>query len=242
MLKLPFQMEFIINLTYRCNFACNMCTQYGGVFKNNSLNEMTAKEWDQFFESIKDINPKPQITLMGGEPLLYEEFDKVLEFASKKKFQVHIVTNGYYLEEHLEVIAKCGASISLSIDGLGDIHNNIRNSKTSFEKIERALKKIKEINVGKKRIKLCINSVILPDNIDGMLDFIVYMQQYKPDVVGFQHMQFSSDKLDCENNKKWQELIGEPYTTTLKSKKEYSFDREYVEKLNEIIMRIRRKY
>ena len=104
MLKLPFQMEFVVNLTHRCNMTCNMCTQYGATFKNNTLNEMTFEEWDTFFDSIKSVSPKPQVTLMGGEPLLHKDFDRILMSATEKKLKVHIVTNGYLLKEHLDIL------------------------------------------------------------------------------------------------------------------------------------------
>ena len=242
MLKLPFQMEFIVNLTHRCNMTCNMCTQYGATFKNNTLQEMTYEEWDNFFESIKTIRPRPQITLMGGEPLLHKDFDRILMSAADKKFKVHIVTNGFYLKEHLETIAKAKASLSLSIDGISETHNKIRNTKGSFAKSEECLKLIQEINKSKKIIRTCINFVMLPENIDEILDFVKYMRKYRPSFIGFQHLQFSSDKLDKENNKEWVRCFNKKYTTKLKPKVVYKFNEDYVEKLYSIIEKLRKTY
>lgn len=79
--KLPFEMEFILCLTYRCNLCCSMCTQYGEGFKNDAPVEMPVKEWLSFFNSIADVEPKPKLLLMGGEPLLYPDFDVLLRAA-----------------------------------------------------------------------------------------------------------------------------------------------------------------
>lgn len=242
MLKLPFQMEFIVNLTHRCNMRCNMCTQYGSTFKNNSLDEMTFEEWDKFFESIKFVSPKPQITLMGGEPLLHKDFDKILMSASEKGFKIYIVTNGFYLKEHLDAIAKAKANITISIDGLFDKHDSIRNTQGSFEKSIECLKLIQKINQPKRLIRTCINFVLLPENIDQIIEFVTYMRQFKPAFIGLQHLQFSSDKLDKENNIIWKKCLNKSYTTTLKPKVSYKFDEEYVDKLYSKLDYLRKKY
>ena len=242
MLKLPFQMEFVVNLTHRCNMTCNMCTQYGATFKNNTLDEMTFEEWDTFFDSIKSVSPKPQVTLMGGEPLLHKDFDKILMSATEKKLKVHIVTNGYLLKEHLDIIAKSKASLSISIDGLGETHDKIRNTKGSFERSVECLKLIQKINKPKRPIRTCINYVMLPENIHEILDFAEYMWQFEPAFIGFQHLQFSSDKLDAQNNKEWVKCLKQKYTTTLKPKVTYEFNECYVEELYSKIEQLRKKY
>ena len=242
MLELPFQMEFVVNLTHRCNMTCNMCTQYGATFKNNTLNEMTFEEWDNFFKSLKIVRPRPLVTLMGGEPLLHKDFDKILMSAVENKLKVHIVTNGFLLKEHLDTIAKSKANISISIDGLGETHDRIRNTKGSFEKSVECLKLIQKINKPKRQIRTCINFVMLPENIDEILEFAQTMWQYEPAFIGFQHLQFSSDKLDKENNKEWVKCFNQKYTTKLKPKVEYKFDEDYVQKLYSIIEQLRKKY
>ena len=60
-INLPFEMEFILNLTYRCNLRCKMCTQYGQNYKELACEELNIAEWLNFLNDIKTINPKPKI-------------------------------------------------------------------------------------------------------------------------------------------------------------------------------------
>ena len=79
-LNLPFVMEFVVYLTNRCNLRCEMCSQYGENFKELACPDLPLEEWKKFFDSISDVSPKPKIILMGGEPLLYKDVDKVIDY------------------------------------------------------------------------------------------------------------------------------------------------------------------
>ena len=86
-IELPFQMEFIINLTFRCNLRCKMCTQYGENYKEQAMGELEIEDWMNFLEEIKDVNPKPKLILMGGEPFLYKHFEQIFTTANLYKIQ-----------------------------------------------------------------------------------------------------------------------------------------------------------
>ena len=88
-IDLPFQMEFIINLTFRCNLRCKMCTQYGKNFKEQAMEELEISSWINFLNQIKDINPKPKLILMGGEPFLYKHFEELFKKANSYKIKTH---------------------------------------------------------------------------------------------------------------------------------------------------------
>ena len=123
--ELPFEMEFILCLTYRCNLCCSMCTQYGAGFKNCAPAEMSIEEWICILDSIADVEPKPKLLFMGGEPLLYPDFDVLLRSAQGYGFSVQIVTNGLLLDKYIRAFSdfKEKLTITLSIDGLGETHN-----------------------------------------------------------------------------------------------------------------------
>jgi len=96
------------------------------------------------------------IIFHGGEPLLFGA-DKMVEFAEeiKKKLisvgckvDFGIQTNGVLLkEEHLKLFQKHEISVSLSIDGPQEIHDQFRlnhQGKPSFDKVYKALLLLKQ--------------------------------------------------------------------------------------------------
>ena len=165
--ELPFEMEFILCLTYRCNLCCSMCTQYGAGFKNCAPAEMSIEEWICILDSIADVEPKPKLLFMGGEPLLYPDFDVLLRAARGYGFSVQIVTNGLLLDKYISAFSDFEErlTITLSIDGLGETHNRIRNMHGLFDKVINNMKCIQNFC---PYAKININSVILPDNVDAV--------------------------------------------------------------------------
>lgn len=135
--------EFIVYITFKCNFSCKMCTQ-NTVPK---LQEMSVEDWDKIFKEIETYYPNSTIIFLGGEPTTYKDFDKLLEKVSCHKLHKHIVSNGYNLLEYLPIIKKHHCGVTLSIDGINDTHDKIRNKKGAFKKAENMLKEMHKINI-----------------------------------------------------------------------------------------------
>lgn len=230
-IELPFEMEFILSLTYRCNLNCSMCTQYGDGFKQNAPEDMSIEQWQSFFETVSDVYPKPKMLLMGGEPLLYKDFDKLFEMTQRYGFSVQIVTNGVLLDKHIEQISKSDATITISLDGLGETHDSIRNKKGTFKKVIENINKIEEYQKKGSNIKLCINCVLLPDNIDELSEFLCFLQEKNIDIVTFQHLQFSSYELNKLSDEQWRHRLNKSYSGGLIPPKQYKINRNYAEKL-----------
>ena len=228
--ELPFEMEFILCLTYRCNLCCSMCTQYGAGFKNCAPAEMSIEEWICILDSIADVEPKPKLLFMGGEPLLYPDFDVLLRAARGYGFSVQIVTNGLLLDKYIRAFSDFEEklTITLSIDGLGETHDRIRNKRGLFDKVINNMKCIQNFC---PYAKININSVILPDNVDELPEFLEFMMENRINVVTLQHLQFSSEALNELTNKEWTERLGKSYGGGLIPREEYLIDENYVEKI-----------
>lgn len=239
-IALPFEMEFILCLTYRCNLNCSMCTQYGEGFKEKAPEEMTIEQWEMFFKSVCDVEPKPKMLLMGGEPLLYKDFSKLFDLTQKYGFNVQIVTNGVFLDKYLDQIAKTDTTITISIDGLEQTHDSVRNKQGTFKKAFENIEKIQALQKQGSKIKLNINCVILPENIDELPDFLDFIQKNNIKVLTFQHLQFSNDELNRLTDNQWHERLNQSYSGGLLPKKDYSIDKEYVEKLKLVFGRLKK--
>ena len=74
-----------------CNLRCSWCdTTYS--WKEESTNELLSAK--QIYDYIKE-NGSTNVTLTGGEPLLQNGINELLELLNKdKKLKIHIETNG----------------------------------------------------------------------------------------------------------------------------------------------------
>lgn len=135
------QLFFVPN--YSCNFACTYC--YQDDYKA-SKSEVTHEIIDSFFEYVRVefANRKKYITVFGGEPLMSSPKQKeiigyFIKKANEQELQLSFVTNGYGLEEYMEVL-KTGRvrEIQITLDGTESVHNSrrfLKNGSGTFTKI-----------------------------------------------------------------------------------------------------------
>ncbi len=135
------QLFFVPN--YSCNFACTYC--YQDEYANPR--EHTGREVvDAFFNyiGVEFAGRKKYITIFGGEPLLNsasqkEQIRYLLEKSNEAGLEVCVVTNGYSLEEYIDIL-KTGLirEIQVTLDGTAAVHNQRRFLKgggPTFDKI-----------------------------------------------------------------------------------------------------------
>ena len=235
-LNLPFLMEFVVYLTNRCNLRCEMCSQYGENFKEKACPDLPVYEWKKFFDTISDVNPKPKIILMGGEPFLYKDIDEVINYLNQNNFGIQIVTNGVLLDKHMDTISKCNnITITFSIDGLEKTHDKIRGISGTYAKAIDNIRKLSELKQKKQNILTYINSVLLPDNIDEVEEFLETIQKEDINQVVFQHLQFATENLNKISKEEWKKYLGKPYNGCFTTKKTYEINTEYTTKLKNLI-------
>lgn len=230
---IPQPKEFIMFLTYRCNFSCDMCTQYGGKFKKNGSNELSLDEWRNFIEDISII--KPEITLIGGEPLLYKGIDELLYILADNGCRTRLVTNGYFLKDHIKAIMETDTELIISIDGTFDIHDGIRHSGDSFERIIESLEYINILKEERPSFKFSTNSVLLPDNIEDIFNILDILIKFDTSRITLQHPQYSSPKINALTNDHWNKHFDTIYGTKLITKKHYSYNKSYLNKIRNLI-------
>lgn len=124
--------------TLLCNAKCKHCGSKAGE-NINSDKELTTQEIKDTFNSIaqKHCAEEILINVTGGEPLLRKDLFEVMTYANKLGFHWGMTTNGIQIND--QIIEKMKSSgmetISISIDGLKDTHNNFRGVPNSYEKI-----------------------------------------------------------------------------------------------------------
>lgn len=155
-------LRYILEITYRCNLRCPYC--YVG--EHSSSYEMSTSE---ILDIIKQIPSFGFITLVGGEPLIRQDFLEIFEAASRQTFgKTNLITNGSLLTEEISesLIKNKLILLSVSLDGYGENHDKNRQKEGLFEKVTGNL----EIFNSKRKNKplVDIKTVVLENNLDDL--------------------------------------------------------------------------
>jgi len=130
--------------TWRCNLKCRHC---GSDCKASStVPDMPFEDFLGAIQPLKKAYPKNSIlvAIMGGEPLLRKDLAECGKKLRDNGFHWGIVTNGYAYDEtmHSKLISAGMSSITVSLDGLEENHNCLRNNPKSFKRAVKALELI----------------------------------------------------------------------------------------------------
>lgn len=132
-------------LTDKCNLSCLHC---GSSCSGANSNYLDA---DLLISTLKKVSSdfpygSVMLCLTGGEPLLHPEFNRIVASAHKLGFPWGMTSNGTLIDriraEELKLLNM--GSISISIDGLEESHDWLRNHKGSFQKAINAVKVLHE--------------------------------------------------------------------------------------------------
>lgn len=155
-------LRYFFELTYRCNLQCPYC--YVGSDRNKE--ELSTQDW---FGIIDQIPFYSFVTLVGGEPLIRQDFIQILEKACKKTLgKVNVVSNGILInDEIIDAFIRTGMILlSVSLDGYGKNHDINRNKDGIFDKI---ISNLENLNSRKKRPMVDIKTIVLENNLEDLV-------------------------------------------------------------------------
>lgn len=153
----------LINITSKCNLACNYCL-LGGDYLSHSRLKQKNMSWDvarkavDFFLSRAKKNGCFRVDFFGGEPLLaFPMIKRVVKYLNDKLSQrnqelmIAITSNGTIMtEEIVDFLSENDALLQFSIDGSKEMHNRNRkfrkSGKGSFDSIIKNLQLISNRN------------------------------------------------------------------------------------------------
>lgn len=197
--------HYVIYITDKCNQRCPYCFEGNEGVLRKIDSSMNKNQVDNILDFIHGMNgsdmESPQITLFGGEPLLEENKDLV-EYTLRKLKEYDftnnvIVTNGITLNTYYEILSRYESIVSglvLTINGLGDLHDNIRGSK-SFDKIIANIKEILEKDI---KIDIQINILVSQDNICYLKNIIEYLRNIN--IYGHPRVSINVGRIQCRTN------------------------------------------
>ncbi len=104
---------------FRCNLACAGCgkIQYPPHILNRELS------FDQIMQAVDDC-PTPVISILGGEPLLHSDIERIITELIRRKKYIYFCTNAVLLGEHLHRFKPSKyLNWSIHLDGAQEQHD-----------------------------------------------------------------------------------------------------------------------
>lgn len=160
---------------YTCNFKCEHCSilKFQGKKNKRCFTIPDVRELSRQADEMGLAH----LVITGGEPLLFPDFDQLVEAIDPKKFYITSDTNGWLLDDkrakHLKSIGL--DKIQLSLDSLNaEEHDSFRHAKGSHERALRAIASSK--NAG---LNLIIATVVTKQRIRSQefIDFLEFAKK-----------------------------------------------------------------
>ena len=117
------------NLTKRCNLACAHCYISAGSWQATT-DELSTDECLRILDEVLDVNPNPMLILTGGEPLLRDDLEVLVERGASRGATVVVGTNGTRLtDERIGTLMAAGLKgVAVSVDSLyATYHDRFRH-------------------------------------------------------------------------------------------------------------------
>ena len=122
----------VISVTNKCNSKCEMCN----IWKSDNKDSLIPQDFLKLPSTLKDIN------ITGGEPFLRTDIVEIVENICKvnPKVKLCFSSNGFLTKKITKDLIKIQKinpkiSISLSLDGIGEMHSNIRGIDNAYQKV-----------------------------------------------------------------------------------------------------------
>lgn len=230
---IPIRLTLI--LTNKCNLKCANCFEKDQLNKPVS-NEMTSAEWLRVIESTSRLTI---VDILGGEVFLYKELDKILDKCKERKILVSLTTNASFMNEQniKKIFENEIYYLMISIDGLGQTHDEYRGRKNHFDQIISVLNEISVIKKKHRRLKpfICLNYLIMNSNIHQLVDFIEYFEK----IDGVDEIKFSF----VTQKKYWYELKASTDLDVVfkESKDNYLFSEESIKYFKGMLPKLKSK-
>jgi MoaA/NifB/PqqE/SkfB family radical SAM enzyme len=186
---LPFLVEYPIHspkkltffVTKRCNATCQHC--FLKIVKNK--NKELKKE--AIIRIVSSLNKGARISLTGGEPFLREDLGEIIhKLMSLSVVEALAVTTNGSLPNKIDTICrkvtdkhKKPFHVQISLDGLENTHNSIRNLKNGFLKAIETISRLNRLKNENSNFSYVIAITLMKQNMPEIEELVDYLQNHK---------------------------------------------------------------
>ena len=198
--------NYTYSLTSKCDSKCKTCN----IWKQKSGDDLTTKEWKKI---IKNIGNAPfWITITGGNQFLREDLSEIIKYILKynRPKIINFPISGTLPKLVVEQIKKILVEIkgkrvklilNISIDGVNELHDNIRGIKGAFKKTIKTFKELKKLQKRYPNLIIGTYTIISKYNakdINEVMNFIT--KNLKPDNQGIEIAEKRKELFNTKEN------------------------------------------
>jgi len=159
----------IFFVTSKCNFRCPNCFNIKNL--GDGRRDLTLDEIGRLAPTLGRLL---WLSFSGGEPFLRNDLAEIATLLYRHTHfrRFNIPTNGFLTDRIVEVTQKmlpkidCDFSVTVSIDGLGDQHDQMKGVPGSFEAATATILRLRELQQRYRHLSVKVNTVISNRNVD----------------------------------------------------------------------------
>jgi len=202
----------IYNCTFVCDARCTMCNNWT---RGNRKEDMTLAQIDQVFNhrfwgAIENLN------ISGGEPTTRNDLPEMVEMFQRRLprlRKIGINTTGLTPQRAIPMLTRIAKfcaehellfSARVSLDGIGDVHNQVRDVKRGFDKACQTIEAMQKLSDELPSFQFGIASTIFATNLQDAQNILGWAREKNLDVV-FNMLRFTDNML---GNRNLEEKIG----------------------------------
>ena len=181
--------EVALKLTNRCNLRCKHCYQWNedghhrDLPKSEQVRDLNFEVVREVFKATREI--KPNLYLWGGEPLMYRDWDNLVDLLAEDPRWTAICTNGIDIERRLDSLLRISETLEMyiAVEGFQQEHDAIRGHNTfrrAMEGIDLLLEARKQ---GTYKGEISINTVITDAMVSRLHELLEFFEDKGVDTV-----------------------------------------------------------
>ena len=202
----------IYNCTWVCDAQCEMCSnwKFGDRKSDMTLAQLEPVLAAPFWGAVENLN------ISGGEPTTRNDLPQMVELFQRhfpRLRKIGINTTGLTPHRAIPMLTRivefCAdkdvlISIRVSLDGIGDIHNQVRHVKNGFDKASKTIEAMQALAGKHDNFQFGIAATIFGTNMPDAENILAWARTRNLDVV-FNMLRFTDAML---HNKELEEKIG----------------------------------
>src|SRR5690349_5483716 len=176
----------------RCNCRCVMCDIWKA---NQNKKEISVEELSRHIDAFKKLGVK-HVALSGGEALMHSNLWKLCSQLKLIGIKISLLSTGVTLMTNAHHVIKYTDEVIVSLDGSPELHNQIRNIPSAFEKLKEGVTAIKQLSPSFRVTGRCVLQKL---NYSAFTDIIFTAKSLGLDQISFLAADVSSSAFNREN-------------------------------------------
>jgi radical SAM protein with 4Fe4S-binding SPASM domain len=178
----PLPEEVAFKLTNRCDLRCSHCYQWNEAGYHRSLplaersEDLPLSVIGRTLDATREI--RSNVFLWGGEPLVYREWDGLVELLAADERWTSICSNGTLVDRRLESLLRLSRHLemSISIDGFESEHDSLRGA-GAFARTMAGLRSLLRCRqAGSYHGEISVNCVIGDALVPRLFEFVRFLE------------------------------------------------------------------